>query len=86
MSSKSKGNRAPRISIKELKEKLAQRSSFVLSVPDLCFCCGKTFDKKSKEMAKTWKVIVREEAKLIHLYCPECWSLGLTKQKTEVAG
>ena len=30
-------------------------------------------DKKSKEMAMTWKVIAREERK--HLICPTCWDL-----------
>ena len=33
----------------------------------------KPFDKKSKEMARTWNIVVPPD-KTIRLYCPECWS------------
>jgi hypothetical protein len=38
-----------------------------------CAMCKKPFDKKSKEDAMTWKVVVREEEDTVRLYCPECW-------------
>ena len=41
-------------------------------LPDECNVCQKPFDKKSKEMANTWVVVVRNEEKLVRLFCPEC--------------
>ena len=40
---------------------------------DECAACEKPFDKKSKEHASTWKVVVREEEQVVRLYCPDCW-------------
>ena len=40
--------------------------------PDSCSICSKPFDKNSKEMATTWRVIVSEEKKKVTLICPEC--------------
>ena len=41
-----------------------------------CSACEKLFDKKSKEHAMTWSVIVREEESVVRLYCPECWGMA----------
>ena len=30
-------------------------------------------DKKDKQMAMTWSVVVREQEGKVNLYCPECW-------------
>ena len=38
-----------------------------------CAACQAPFDKKSKEHAMTWKVVVREKEEIVRLYCPECW-------------
>ncbi len=38
-----------------------------------CAMCKKPFDKKSKEDAMTWRVVVREKEEKVRLYCPECW-------------
>ncbi len=40
---------------------------------DECAACATPFDKKSKEHAETWSVIVREQEKVVRLYCPDCW-------------
>ena len=40
--------------------------------PDNCSICSKPFDKDSKEMAMTWRVVVNEEKKRVTLICPEC--------------
>ena len=53
---------------KELQSKLSS-----IFLPDNCSLCNRDFDKKSREMAMTWKVIAREERK--HLICPTCWDL-----------
>ena len=57
-----------KISEKELASKMKN-----IFLPDQCSNCEKPFDKKSREMAMTWKVIAREERK--HLICPTCWGL-----------
>ena len=41
---------------------------------DECAACLAPFDKKSKEHAMTWSVVVREQEKVVRLYCPECWN------------
>jgi len=40
---------------------------------DHCAACEKSFDRKSKEHASTWNVVVREKEDVVRLYCPECW-------------
>ena len=53
----------------ELEEKIALFGE----LPDECLPCSAPFDKKDKEMAMTWSVIVHQEEKVVRLYCPECW-------------
>ena len=53
----------------ELEEKIALFGE----LPDECLTCSAPFDKKDKEMAMTWSVIVHQEEKVVRLYCPECW-------------
>jgi len=60
---------------KEATENLAEKISLFQSLPDLCLTCEKPYDKKSKEMAKTWSVVVRDE-KSVRLYCPDCWKMA----------
>tara|TARA_R100000234_G_scaffold89620_1_gene57873 strand:- start:948 stop:1202 length:255 start_codon:yes stop_codon:yes gene_type:complete len=42
-------------------------------LPDECSNCKEPFDKNSKQMAMTWKVIANPERK--HLICPKCWDM-----------
>jgi|TARA_Y100000310_G_scaffold307821_1_gene350270 hypothetical protein len=58
---------------KETQEELQKRTSMFLDVPEECCTCSAKFDKKSKEMADTWHVVVFEERKVIRLSCPSCW-------------
>ena len=44
-------------------------------LPDMCLTCEREYDKKSKEMAKTWNVVVKDE-NTVRLYCPECWDMA----------
>jgi|LakMenE01Jun11ns_1017448.scaffolds.fasta_scaffold8691034_2 hypothetical protein len=57
---------------KQVGEKASSAVDLILSIPDKCSVCQKDFDKKSKEMAKTWFVDVFSEQKLVVLTCPEC--------------
>jgi len=58
---------------KDNSQKLAEKISQFDQLPDKCTACLKPYDKKSKEMARTWNVVVRDD-ETIRLYCPECWN------------
>ena len=58
---------------KRLKKNMKEQIAMFDKLGDECSACSKEFDKKSKEHAATWNVVVREKEKVIRLYCPECW-------------
>ena len=43
-------------------------------LPDQCSACLAPYDKKDKQMVMTWNVVVKEEEKIVRLYCPDCWN------------
>ena len=43
-------------------------------LPDCCLVCKSPFDRKSKEQAQTWFVVVREKEQVIRLFCPTCYN------------
>lgn len=67
-------NRAQRrkLGIKK-KSNLDNKMGLFDKLPDQCTNCDKPFDKKSKKMATTWSVVVREQEGKVNLYCPVCW-------------
>jgi len=58
---------------KDFKKQMKRQLMMFDKLKDECAACEKPFDKKSKEHAATWKVVVREEEEVVRLYCPECW-------------
>jgi hypothetical protein len=58
---------------KKAKETLKRRTGLLLNMPEKCCVCEIEFDKKSKDMAQTWHVVVFEERKVVRLTCPPCW-------------
>ena len=70
---------------KRLKKDMKDQLLMFDKLPDNCLACEKEFDKKSKEHVMTWSVVVREEEKVVRLYCPECWGMAknLIKQVQE---
>lgn len=58
---------------KEVKRALQRRTSMFLDIPEKCCVCQTPFDKKNKEMAQTWHVVVFEERQVARLTCPSCW-------------
>ena len=60
---------------KDGNEDLAAQVAMFGKLPDECTACEKAFDKKDKEMATTWNVVVRkeDEENPVRLYCPTCW-------------
>ncbi len=67
-------NRAQRrkLGIKK-KPDLEKKVGLFDKLPDQCTNCDTPYDKKSKEMAMTWSVVVREQENKVNLYCPTCW-------------
>jgi hypothetical protein len=57
---------------KRSKQALELRTSLFLNIPEKCCLCETEFDKKSKEMAQTWHIIVYEDRKVMRLTCPNC--------------
>ena len=59
----------------EAQEKMGQKFSLVGKMPNECHICSAPFDKKSREMAMSWRVIVREAQEEVDLYCPNCFHI-----------
>ncbi len=57
-------------------DKLASKMLQFDKLPDECSACVKPYDKKDKEMAMTWNVVVKEQEGIVRLYCPDCWKLA----------
>ena len=58
---------------KKTEKQMKQQLFMFDKLGDSCDACGVAFDKKSKEHAMTWNVVVREQEKVVRLYCPDCW-------------
>jgi hypothetical protein len=66
-----------RAAMKEAKsegnQELESKIALFGKMPDECLTCEAPFDKKDKEMALSWNVVVHGEEEIVRLYCPECW-------------
>jgi|TARA_R110000796_G_scaffold20685_9_gene61398 hypothetical protein len=58
---------------KATEKKMQDQLMMFDKLDDHCAACEKSFDRKSKEHASTWNVVVREKEDVVRLYCPECW-------------
>lgn len=65
-------NRTKRLK-KDIQKQMKRQLMMFDKLQDECTACQEPFDKKSKEHAMTWKVVVREDEEIVRLYCPECW-------------
>jgi len=70
---KPKLNRSQKQAQKELQQKL----NMFDRLPDECSACLEPFNKTDREMVTTWNVVVRNEEKIVRLYCPSCWQHAL---------
>ena len=62
---------------KKLEKEFAKKINMFGQLEDSCLVCEKPFDKKDREMVKSWYVVVREEEKKVNLYCPSCWDTAM---------
>ena len=58
---------------KDVEKQMKRQLMMFDKLKDECASCEKPYDKKSKEHAMTWNVVVREKEEKVNLYCPECW-------------
>jgi len=63
-------------------QKMADQVSLFHKLPDKCDACSEDFDKKNKEMAFSWSVVVNGET--VRLFCPEC--IRKTKEAIKQTG
>lgn len=56
-----------------LQKDVNEKVGMFFDIPDECSACQSPFDKTNREMISSWNVIVKEEEKIVRLYCPECW-------------
>ena len=65
----------------DLEEALTEKLMLFDQLPDECSACQKDFDKKDRDMVFSWNVVVREEEKVVRLYCPTCWDAAQSAVK-----
>ena len=54
----------------EMSQNLAEKIFQFNQMPQQCGACSKQFDKTDKQMAQSWKVVVRQD--IVRLFCPDC--------------
>ena len=52
------------------EQAMADKMHMFGKIPKQCSACEEQFDKKSKDMALSWKVVVMGER--VSLFCPKC--------------
>lgn len=75
-------NRAQRRAAQKSRKKKGDKSNEEIDkvvgmfdlLPDQCSACLAPYNNKDKQMVTTWNVVVKEEKKVVRLYCPDCWS------------
>ena len=63
------------------EKKLNTQVAMFGQLPEACSVCQKEFDKTDREMLSSWSVVVREAAKQVRLFCPDC--INKTKEKLD---
>ena len=56
-----------------LEAEIAEKLTMFDRIPDECSACVEPFDKTNRDMVFSWNVVVRNDEKLVRLYCPKCW-------------
>ncbi len=57
---------------KDAQKDMNEKVGLFFQLPEECTNCEKPFDKQSKDMVFSWKVVVMGER--VSLFCPECIS------------
>lgn len=59
---------------KDTEKKMQEQITMFDKIGDHCLVCNEPFDRRNKEQAKTWTVVVRKSEGKVNLYCPACWN------------
>ena len=59
---------------KKAEKRMSEQVMMFDKLGNECSACLEPYDKKSKEHAITWNVVVREKENIVRLYCPQCWA------------
>ena len=62
---------------KKAEKDLNKKLGLFDKLPSNCMICKEPFDRKDREQAFTWSVVVKREEKIVNLYCPECWGSAI---------
>jgi len=63
---------------KRAQKELQAKLNMFDRLPDECSACCDPFNKADREMVTTWNVVVRNEEKVVRLYCPSCWQHAIS--------
>ena len=55
---------------KDANDKMSNQVAQFGKLPESCDICSEAFDKKDKDMVKSWSVVVKQE--VVRLFCPNC--------------
>ena len=70
-----------------IEKEIAEKISLFGALPDACSACQAPYDKRNKEMAMSWSVVVRHAEEIVRLFCPGCINkvriLGESKENEE---
>lgn len=59
---------------REAQKDMNEKTSLFFDLSEECSACEKSFDKTDKDMVSSWNVVVKEQEKVVRLYCPSCWN------------
>ena len=59
--------------IKKQNQLIQEKVMLFDALPNKCNGCQEPYDKKNKEQATTWSVMVFNESKSVRLFCPTCY-------------
>lgn len=59
--------------IKKQNQLIQEKVMLFDALPSKCNGCQEPYDKKNKEQATTWSVMVFNESKSVRLFCPTCY-------------
>jgi len=72
--------------IKKQNQLVQEKVMLFDALPKKCNGCEEPYDRKNKEQATTWSVMVFNESKTVRLFCPTCyknvqaWAEDLVKE------
>ena len=59
--------------IKKQNQLIQEKVMLFDALPNKCNGCQEPYDRKNKEQATTWSVMVFNESKTVRLFCPTCY-------------